>query len=152
MDNVANYFEAQVAYMYTNTTCLGNFFLLVAKMMERHRKLQHQLDEKSMDELFDKKEDFRLEREDREAEFEAACQQLRKSTDHAEVAANFEAVLNILSVIQDSYRCYHEKACFLADKHPLSLIDEFRTHLVNICKRFELAPLIPHFFLDTFDR
>jgi len=151
-DNVANYLEAQVSCLCTNLSNVGSFYLVLAKIMEKHRKLQHELDERAMDELFDKKEDFRLEREDREAEFEEACQTLRKSTDHAELAQNFEAVLGILAIIQDSYRRYHEKACFLADKHPLALINEFRSHLVNVCSRFDMSPLVPHFILDCFDR
>lgn len=152
MDNIATFLESQANYISVNVTNIGHFYLLVSKMMEKHRKLQHELDEQAMDELFDKSEDFRLEREDREEEFEQACVLLRKSTDHEELAVHFENVLSILSVIQDSYRKYHERACFVCDKHPLSLINEFRTHMVQLCKRFEMSPIQPHFVLDHFDR
>ena len=144
IDKIANFLEVQAASL---SVCSGNlceFYLTAAKIIESHRKLQFDLDEKSMDELWDWKEDFRLEREDREKFFEDACVVLRQSVGHEELQTNFEKVIELLNEIQESYRRYHGRACFLADKHPLSLMKEFKDYMALITSKFEASPKLPH--------
>ena len=126
---------------------IGTFFLKIAKSTEAHRKQQKDLDNKSADALYDLSEDFRIEKEDREIVLEDTCQVMRASTTHEELHANFEKVLEVLELIQDSYRTYHGNACFEADKYPLSLSDEFRTHLLRVSDQFQMLPRPQHAIL-----
>lgn len=119
-------------------------YLNLARETETHRASQLNIDEKAADSLFDYAEDYRLHREDLETAYEEACKTLRRSADYDTLANSFEAVLKCLMDIQNSYRLYHEKACFLADMHPLDLANEFKGHLEKICSVFDLQPVPPH--------
>lgn len=155
IDSIANFLESQSSYVAICMTNLGDYFLLISKLVEEHRKEQRALDEKSADELFDLSEDFRIEREDREVVFEQACQVLRASTALDELLDNFDKVLQLLEQIQASYRTYHGRACFAADKYPLLLVDEFRRYLLKVGTMFSMAPQSSHPILvqynDIFD-
>ena len=78
-DDIANFMEAQANYMSVCLLNMGAFFLDVAKATEAHRAQQIALDNQSEDLLHELKEDFRLEREDREVVYEQACQRMRES-------------------------------------------------------------------------
>ena len=149
-DSIAVFLEAQSSYVALCMVNLGDYFLLIAKLVEEHRKEQRTLDEKSADELFDLSEDFRIEREDREVVFEEACQVIRASTGHEELLVNFERVLGILDKIQSSYREYHGKACFSADNYPLMLVDEFRRYLFKVGNSFSMIPQDDHAILTQY--
>jgi len=151
IDEIANFLEAQASFLALCVTNLGDFFLLLAKLIEEHRKEQKTIDDKSADELWDMSEEFRLEREDREVLFEEACQVLRASTGHEELQINFEEVLRILEKIQDSYRSYHSNACFAADRYPLVLVDEFRRYLVKVASMFNMSPKEDHSLLVKYE-
>ena len=150
-DDIANFLEAQATFMATCLTNIGNFFLQLAKMVEAHRKQQKALDEASADQLYDLSEDMRLQKEDAEVVFEDACQVLRASTTHDELHGNFEKVLEILETIQESYRVYHGKACFGADKYPLSLVNEFRDYLLAVAAKFNMVPREDHAILTRYE-
>lgn len=150
IDSIAIFLEAQSSYVALCMVNLGDYFLLIAKLVEEHRKEQRTLDEKSADELFDLSEDFRIEREDREVIFEEACQVIRASTGHDELLVNFERVLEILDKIQSSYRDYHGKACFSADKYPLLLVDEFRRYIFKVGSSFSMIPKDDHPILTQY--
>ena len=150
IDSIAAYLEAQSSYVALCMTNLGEYFLVIAKLVEEHRREQRALDEKSADELFDLSEDFRIEREDREVIFEDACQVIRASTGHGELLENFERVLKILEKIQDSYREFHGKACFSADKYPLLLVDEFRRYIFKVGATFSMVPQDDHAILKQY--
>ena len=143
-DAIANFLENQSSYVSVCLSNLGEYFLRIAKLVEEHRKEQRTLDEKSADELFDLSEDFRIEREDREVLFEQACQVLRASTALDELLENFDKVLLLLETIQASYRTYHGKACFAADKYPLMLVDEFRRYITRSSDVFSMNPHEEH--------
>lgn len=149
-DSIVTFLETQSSYVSLCMTNVGEFFLLIAKLVEEHRKEQRTLDEKSADELFDLSEDFRIEREDREVLFEQACQVLRASTTIEELHGNFEKVLELLEQIQASYRTYHGKACFAADKYPLVLVDEFRRYLLKAGSMFSMNPSKDHPILGMY--
>jgi len=154
-EDIAEFLEAQGNFMATCLTNISTFFLNIAKMVENHRKAQKALDEASADLLYDLSEDMRIQKEDAEIEFEKACDVLRAATTHEELHANFENVLEILDTIQESYRIYHGKACFQADKYPLSLVNEYRDYLLDMAKKFNMAPKEDHALLvryeDIFD-
>eukprot|EP01041_Mallomonas_annulata_P008913 gene8913-18445_t len=144
IDSITNFLEAQSVSLFTCTTNLSDFYLQIAKFVENHRQFQHNLDEKTMDELWDFKEDHRFEREDKELLYENSCQKLRQSISYNDLENNFEIVLGILDQIQDCYRNYHMKSSYMADKHPLNLILEFKEYLQNICTTFDLTTIQPH--------
>ena len=150
-EDVMNYLEAQANFMAICLTNLGTFYLDIAKLVEAHRKNQKVLDETSADALYDLSEDMRIQKEDAEVVFESACDVLRASTTHDELHTNFESVLEILEKIQDSYRTYHGKACFQADKYPLSLSDEFRTYLINVASKFNMHPMADHALMVRYE-
>lgn len=151
IDAIATFMETQANYVSVTVTNIVEFFLQVAKLVEAHRKLQNDLDEKCADELWDLSEDFRIEREDREIVFEKACDTIRSSLNYDDLQANFEVVLSILEQIQESYRTYHGKACFCADKYPLILADELKNYLFSVSKIFSSVPDDKHSLLVTFD-
>lgn len=154
-EDIAEFMEAQGNFMAICMTNMSTFFLNIAKMVEAHRKAQKTLDEASADALYDLSEDMRIQKEDAEVEFEKSCDVLRAATTHEELHANFENVLEILDSIQESYRVYHGKACFQADKYPLSLVNEYRDYLVGMSAKFNMTPKEDHALLvcyeDIFD-
>ena len=152
IDLIANYLEIQASILATTATNFTDFFINLAKATEFHRVEQIRLDDKSMDDLWDWKETFRLEKEEKELQFDAACLKIKESTSYDELNVNFESVLALLMVIQESYRSYHGFACFIADKHPLSLAEEFKAHLEKLMPSFEIAPDIPHPILTEYSR
>ena len=87
---------------------------------------------------------IRLEREDREEQFEAACQRLRASAESESLQENFATVLSILTDIEESYRVYHGKACFASDRYPLYLIDEFKRYTTTMATMFDMIPYYKH--------
>ena len=105
----------------------------------------------SDDLLFNLKEDFRIEREDREVVYEEACQKMRESVSLEELQDNFEAVLGVLGDVQDAYRTYHGNACFAADKYPLSLADEFNTFTLEVGSYFGMQPQESHAILVSYN-
>jgi hypothetical protein len=151
IDDIAAFLEAQANYMQVCLTNTGNFFLDIAKAVELHRAEQKRLDDKSEDLLYDLKEDFRIEREDREVEFEKACQVMREATSVENLQQDFELVLKVLDDISDSYRTYHSNACFASDKYPLSLADEFKTHLESVACKFNMSPQVTHGILVKYN-
>lgn len=152
IDYITTYLETQATMVSVIATNIGDFFLCTAKMMELHRQQQKQLDDKSADEIWDLKEEFRFEREDREAAYEAACQKIRESTKQEELQENFEEVLRVLEGIQQSYRNYHSNACFANDRYPLMLIQELRGFITALAKNFFLAPDAAHPIITEYER
>ena len=152
IDSITTYLETQASMLAQVVTNVGDFFLCSAKMVEAHRALQKQLDDKSADEIWDLKEEFRFEKEDREAAYEAACQKIRESTKQEELQANFEEVLLVLEGIQQAYRNYHSNACFANDRYPLMLIHEFRSYLATVAQNFFLAPDASHQIITEYER
>ncbi len=150
-DDIANFLEAQANYIAVCLTNIGSFYLVLAKAMEAHRVQQNNLDVKSEDQLFNLKEDFRVEKEDREEVYEQACQKMRESVSLEELQDNFEAVLGVLGDIQDAYRIYHGDACFGADKYPLSLADEFNAFTSQIGSFFGMQPRENHDIVVTYN-
>lgn len=152
IDAIATFLETQASYVATCLTNIGEFYLLIAKCMEEHRSTQKSLDDRSADELWDLSEDFRFEKEERELVFDEACNKIRRSITYEELQDFFDDVLKILDDIQESYRIYHSKGCFAADKHPLTLADEFKTTLLSVSKFFDMKPDHNHPILANFNR
>lgn len=152
IDYITTYLETQASMVATTSTNIGDFFLCTAKMMELHRQAQKQLDDKSADEIWDLKEEFRFEKEDREAAYEAACQKIRESTKQEELQGNFEEVLRVLEGIQQSYRNYHSNACFGNDRYPLMLIHELRGFIATVAKNFFLSVDATHTIVTEYER
>ncbi len=152
INSITSFMETQAAYVNTCATNVADFFLKIAKMVELHREEQTNLDGRNADELWDLSEDFRIEKEDREALFQQACQRIRESVSSQELSNNFEEVLDLLEKIQSSYRTYHGKACFAADKYPLILIDEYRSYLLKISSTFLTQPVKNHNLLMNYNR
>ena len=151
-DSITTYLENQASLLSQTVTNLGDFFLTTAKLVEAHRQQQKTLDDKSADEIWDLKEEFRLEKEDREAAYEAACQKIRESTKQEELQASFEEVLQVLEGIQQSYRDYHSNACFANDRYPLMLIHELRGFINTLSKNFFLDPAASHEIITEYER
>jgi hypothetical protein len=149
INGVTTYLEAQINIMSVCCTNLYELYISIARNIEMHRKMQHDIDEKAADLLWDYSEEYRLHREDLEHAYDQACMHLRQSADYDTLQHNFEKVLQCLSDIQDSYRIYHEKACFLADMHPLRVATEFNFYLNKLCKVFFLRPINPHPILES---
>lgn len=143
-DQITTYLETQASAVAQASSNLCDFFLLVAKMVERHRMAQKGVDNQSADEIWDLKEEFRFELEDREVLYESACQKIRECTKDEELLMHFQEVLSILDGIAQSYRDYHSKACFANDKYPLMLMHDFRGYLDSICQTFFLVPDMEH--------
>ena len=151
IDSIATFLENQAGRMATAASNIGDFYLALAKVVEAHRAEQIRLDEQTEDELWDWSEDFRLELEVRENGFEAACDKIRQSITYDELAECFQQVLVILTEIEDSYRAYHGKACYLSDRYPLTLSEEFKSYLLKLGDSFRMEPMVPHPVLHTFD-
>jgi hypothetical protein len=155
IDSIATFLENQMAYLNVCASSICDFFANMAKMMEAHRKSQHNLTEASADLMFDLAETFRIECEDYEKAIESACQVLRESLNLEEVEVNFEKVLELLEAIQQNYRDYHSKSCFAADKYSLTLVHEFHEHLQGLSKtgasNFEMSPDQTHPLLVAYD-
>jgi len=139
-DQITTYLETQASAVAQAANNLCDFFLQVARMVEKHRKSQKDLDNKSADEIWDLKEEFRFELEDREVLYESACQKIRECTKDEELQMHFQEVLSVLDGIALSYRDYHSNACFANDKYPLMLMHEFRGYLDAVCQMFFLVP------------
>eukprot|EP01033_Poteriospumella_lacustris_P001787 gene1787-1294_t len=152
IDRIASYLENQANYLFTQTSNIGDFYLTLARYMEKHRADQKTLDNKSADEIWDISEDFRFELEDREALYEQACQKIREATKPEDINRHFEEVLQILDGIQQSYRTFHANSCFAADRYPLYLIDEFRTFIVTAGKTLFMVPDTAHPFVTEYTR
>lgn len=151
IDAIATFCEQQANALATTATNVGDFYFHVAKLVEAHRKRQHDLDERTADDLFDLEDDFRIEREDRETDLETKCQLMRESVGYDELQANFEKVLVVLQDIQDSYRRYHSRACFAADKYPLRLADEFQAWMKSVSGNFGMEPCEDHTVLTRYN-
>ena len=150
--SISAFLEAQTQYATLCGNNLCEFFLCVARKVEAHRKQQAALDERNADELWDLSEDFRLGREDAEALFKDRCQTVRESVNLLELQANFEQVLGVLEDVQKSYRTYHGKGCLAADKHPLTLADEFKTYTADLAESFRMSPDADHALIAAYHR
>ncbi len=151
LESIATFLENQASFLNNCANHICEFFLNISLFEENHKKKQLELVEKSADELWDLSEDFRLEKEDREKNLEDECQKIRESIDQDELQSHFESVLLLLAGIQNSYREYHSKACFAADKFPLSLIDEFHHYICEFSKTMEMIPKDTHPILTSYD-
>ena len=149
IDLIANFLEVQANALAFSSNKITDFFASVAIIMEAHKAKQTSLDESSLDLLWDFSEENRLACEDREIEYENLCTVLRQSADMDELQVNFDNILQHLSKILECYRTYHGEACFLADKHPLSLVDDYSGHMDALCGLFEMEPVTPHLILET---
>ena len=143
-DQITTYLETQASAVAQAASNLCDFFVLVAKMVETHRKAQKGVDNQSADEVWDLKEDFRFELEDREVLYERACQKIRECTKDEELQMHFQEVLSVLDGIAQSYRDFHSNACFANDKYPLMLMHDFRGYLDSVCQTFFLVPDVEH--------
>ena len=54
--------------------------------------------------------------------------------------------------IQKSYRVYHSNGCFLADKYPLMVIDQFFKFLQQLSQRFFMVPMESHPIVQEYNR
>lgn len=149
VDLIANFLEVQANALSFSSNKVTDFFVKIAKVMESHKAKQVGLDDASLDLLWDYSEENRFACEDREAEYEKLCQALRRSADMDKLKSNFEAILSHLASILEGYRSYHGQACFLADKHPLSLIDDYVDHMQALCELFHMTPLQPHLIVES---
>jgi hypothetical protein len=149
INNITNYLESQASKTSAICMNLANFFIILAKRIERNRVTQESIDEASKDELWDLSEDYRLESEDCEAEFLHACQALRGSVDEEQLEQNFAKVLTILEKIKASYQAYYDKVCFASDKYPLRVIDEYRRYLVDLSTSMMMRPADDHAIFST---
>lgn len=61
-------------------------------------------------------------------------------------------MLEILDKIQASYRAFHAKSCFIADKHPLVLADQLCNQLRSLCLELKLRPTRSHRLLAEYER
>jgi len=150
-DRFVGYLEAQAAGFSEVENNLVAFFLALARLVEEHRAKQKQLDDQVADELWDLAEEHRFEKEDNEADYEKACQRIREATKPEELQSHFEEVLQLLDKIQASYRTFHSRSCFAADKHPLLLLDEFCSYMRSLCGSLCLAPHKSHELLRRYD-
>ena len=62
-DQITTYLETQASAVAQAASNLCDFFVLVAKMVEKYRKAQKGMDNQSADEVWELKEDFRFELE-----------------------------------------------------------------------------------------
>ena len=152
IDSIATFLELQTGSLSHTSNQISDFYIKVATIMENHKKKQTDLDEASLDLLWDLSEENRLAKEGREIEFQEACNALRRSADMNDLQKNFETVLAKLSQILDSYRMYHGLACYNADKHPISLADDYVEHMNTVCQMFHMEAIRPHRILDTHHR
>lgn len=152
IDRIASYLENQANFLFIQISNIGDFYLSLARYIEKHRADQKTLDNKSADEIWDISEEFRLELEDREAAYEQACQKIRESTKPDDINKHFEEILMILDGIQQSYRTFHATSCFAADRYPLYLIDEFRSFVVSAGKTLFMVPDVNHPFVTEYTR
>jgi hypothetical protein len=147
--------------------------------VEHHRAEQKALEDRSADEIWDLKEEFRFEREDRESSYEAACQKIREATKAEALQENFQVlnppylcdthllnpphlydthllnpqeVLEVLEGIQGCYRAYHSNACFANDRFPLYLSSELRQYLDTLSGNFFLQPDACHRIVQEYER
>lgn len=144
IDAIVNHLESQaiaLSYVCANTT---NFYILIGKRIESNKIHQFNLDEKSKDDLWDLSEEYRLQSEDREEELLKACQALRQSINEDQLTENFNMVLKVLDIIQESYTKYHERACYTSDQYELSMIREYRSYLRDCCEIFYVKPMESH--------
>lgn len=151
INKIANFLESQEIYYNTCITNIFNFYIKLALYIENHRKLQNILEEHSADELFDISETFSFESEDNENKFLNSCQTLRLSADGNILSENFDNVLTVLDDIQSSYRKYHSEVCFISDKYNLNIINEYKLCLLYICNMFNMAPVMHHPIMITYD-
>lgn len=152
IDKITSFLENQANYLFVQTSNVCDFYLNLARVIEKHRADQKTIDNKSADEIWDISEEFRLELEDREALYEAACQRIRESTKQEEIDKHFADILEILEGIQTSYRTFHQNSCFAADRYPLYLIDEFRNFVMSIGRRLFLLPNTVHPLVTEYNR
>ncbi|KAJ1434442.1 hypothetical protein B484DRAFT_289204, partial [Ochromonadaceae sp. CCMP2298] len=152
IDAITTYGETQAGMVAQASANVGDFFLATAKIVEHHRAEQKSLEDKSADEIWDLKEEFRFEREDREASYELACQKIREATKSEVLQENFQEVLAVLEGTQTSYRTYHSSACFANDRFPLYLSHEFRLYLDTLSRNFFLQPDAQHQIVQEYER
>lgn len=152
LDSIVTFLELQTSSLTFSSNQILDFYLKSAQLMESHKAKQSQLDEASLDALWDYKEDNRLACEERESVYQEACKILQRSPDMADLQKNFEAVLQQLNTILENYRLYHGKACFIADQYPVSLADDFTGHMKNLCSLFQMEPITPHRILEEQER
>lgn len=152
IDDVCAFLENQTNFLFTQTTNLTNFYFIVATQMEKHRADQKTIDNKSADELWDLREDYRFQFEDLESEYEQTCQKIREATKQDEINNFFQKVLDILDKIQEGYRSYHKKACFAADRYALYAINEYRQLLVLFSSHVFMHPRSNHHIMKQYHR
>ena len=105
-----------------------------------HREKEVLIDEEAQEELFNHKEDFRLENDVREKDQAHAADRLRHAADEAELEQSFTKALELLDLIESEYRVYHGTATKSTNKHPVIVDDEHRHFTFLLCSRFGLVP------------
>lgn len=151
-ESIATYLEVQASQISLVATNIIDFFYKVAKFTAVEKAHQTSLTDKYEDEVWDLAEDFRFEKEDKEALFDAECQKIRESIMQEELQTCFESVLQVLDEIQESYRNYHKKACFVVDKYPLVLVDSYCESLSKMRELFFIQARSNHPLLMEYQR
>ena len=151
IDSIATFLEMQENYY---SYCAGNvtdYFLRLAVLVENHRTLQKNCDEKSVEESWDLIDNLRLENIEKENLLIKLSENLRRSGQEEELKNNFELILQLLLEMENSYRKYHNKGCFACDRYPLYLVDEYKTYLLNLSSFFHMIPKSDHKLLFCYD-
>ena len=151
VDAITSFLENQENF---HSFCINNvtdYFLRLAVLVENHRTLQKNCNEKNEDDIWDLNENFRVENEEKEILLLNLLENLKSSGEENELKNNFDKILSSLHDIENSYRLYHDKSCFARDRHPLYIIDEFKTYLLKISCFFNMTPKSDHQLLFCYD-
>lgn len=151
-DETILFLENQLKYNNSCITYIIQFFEKLAVLTESHRKTRKEIHENTELEFIELKENYINEIENKEKEFLIYCKTLKESSDFDISNINFDNILDLLLNIDKNYRIYHEKSCFIADKNPLFLIDDYKTFLVNLAGIFSMTPDYDHSLNLKFDQ
>jgi len=122
---------------------LCHFFLNSTKIAEMHLKNEEDLDEVSMDEMFDLKEEFRIEMLDREQALSSVLERVRKAADQSELASSFQNAIEMLDGIETAYRTYHHNSTASAERHPTAVSKENKEFETAVCVIMGLEVFVP---------
>ena len=140
IDWVEQSLSVQAVTLNSGAERMCSFYHAIAKILEKHREKEMDIDETAADLMFELKEDFRMADEDREADVDHALDRLRHAADEKELEFSFDHALKMLNVIENEYRVYHKKGVLTAAKHPVAVDGEHRRFCFLVCDRFGLVP------------
>lgn len=134
------YLEHQASEAYERSCRICDFFGAATMSFHKALAMEHQIDEKMLDDLYELRENFRDANAELERGIEESCHALRHAADDKELENQFQTLVTLLGRVETQYREYHVNASAKTSQHPSQVADHLTAFQSELCGIFLLRP------------